>query len=342
MRRVIVDGMGGDHGPGVVVAGVLQAAKEYGVGVTLVSQSGAVESELSRHSFDPSTVRVLPAATSIGMRDSPSRALKRKDSSMRVAFDVLKAGEGDAVVSAGNSGAMMAIGMFVMGRLPGVDRPAILTVSPSLSGGTVLLDGGANTDCKPRQLAQFAQMGAIYAERILGVPRPRVGVLSNGEEDEKGNDLTREAIRELRATELNFTGHVEGRDIANGRVDVVVCDGFTGNVALKTMEGLGQFVSSVLKGAFRSSLPSRLGFLLCGRAIRRAYDRLDYAHYGGAPLIGLNGVAIVAHGGSSAKAIKNAVRVAAEAVSQDINGYIVNALDRAPQPRGQTDRPGHG
>lgn len=342
MRRVIVDGMGGDHGPGVVVAGALQAAKEYGVGVTLVSQSGAVESELSRHSFDPSTVRVLPAATSIGMRDSPSRALKRKDSSMRVAFDVLKAGEGDAVVSAGNSGAMMAIGMFVMGRLPGVDRPAILTVSPSLSGGTVLLDGGANTDCKPRQLAQFAQMGAIYAERILGVPRPRVGVLSNGEEDEKGNDLTREAIRELRATELNFTGHVEGRDIANGRVDVVVCDGFTGNVALKTMEGLGQFVSSVLKGAFRSSLPSRLGFLLCGRAIRRAYDRLDYAHYGGAPLIGLNGVAIVAHGGSSAKAIKNAVRVAAEAVSQDINGYIVNALDRAPQPRGQTDRPGHG
>ena len=324
------------------MAGALQAAKEYGVGVTLVSQSGAVESELSRHSFDPSTVRVLPAATSIGMRDSPSRALKRKDSSMRVAFDVLKAGEGDAVVSAGNSGAMMAIGMFVMGRLPGVDRPAILTVSPSLSGGTVLLDGGANTDCKPRQLAQFAQMGAIYAERILGVPRPRVGVLSNGEEDEKGNDLTREAIRELRATELNFTGHVEGRDIANGRVDVVVCDGFTGNVALKTMEGLVQFVSSVLKGAFRSSLPSRLGFLLCGRAIRRAYDRLDYAHYGGAPLIGLNGVAIVAHGGSSAKAIKNAVRVAAEAVSQDINGYIVNALDRAPQPRGQTDRPGHG
>lgn len=342
MRRVIVDGMGGDHGPGVVVAGALQAAKEYGVGITLVSQSGAVESELSRHSFDPSTVRVLSAATSIGMRDSPSRALKRKDSSMRVAFDGLKAGEGDAVVSAGNSGAMMAIGMFVMGRLPGVDRPAILTVSPSLSGGTVLLDGGANTDCKPRQLAQFAQMGAIYAERILGVPRPRVGILSNGEEDEKGNDLTREAIRELRATELHFAGHVEGRDIANGRVDVVVCDGFTGNVALKTMEGLGEFVSSVLKEAFRSNLPSRLGFLLCGRAIRRAYDRLDYAHYGGAPLIGLNGVAIVAHGGSSAKAIKNAVRVAAEAVSQDINGYIVNALDRAPQPRGQTDRPGHG
>lgn len=342
MRRVIVDGMGGDHGPGVVVAGALQAAKEYGVGITLVSQSGAVESELSRHSFDPSTVRVLSAATSIGMRDSPSRALKRKDSSMRVAFDGLKAGEGDAVVSAGNSGAMMAIGMFVMGRLPGVDRPAILTVSPSLSGGTVLLDGGANTDCKPRQLAQFAQMGAIYAERILGVPRPRVGILSNGEEDEKGNDLTREAIRELRATELHFAGHVEGRDIANGRVDVVVCDGFTGNVALKTMEGLGEFVSSVLKEAFRSNLPSRLGFLLCGRAIRRAYDRLDYAHYGGAPLIGLNGVAIVAHGGSSAKAIKNAVRVAAEAVSQDINGYIVNALDRAPRPRGQTDLPGHG
>ena len=328
MRRIIVDAMGGDHGPGVVVAGALQAVDEYGVEITLVSQSDAVESELSRHKFNPSAVRVVPAATSIDMHASPTRALKQKDSSMRVAFDRLKAGEGDAVVSAGNSGAMMAIGMFVLGRLPGVDRPAILTVSPSLSGGTVLLDGGANTDCKPRQLEQFAHMGAIYAEKILGTSNPRVGVLSNGEEDGKGNDLTREAVRELRSAGLNFVGHVEGRDITNGRVNVVVCDGFTGNVALKTMEGLGQFVSTVLKSAFRKSLLSRVGYLLCRRAIAQAYDRVDYAHYGGAPLVGLNGVAIVAHGGSSARAIKNAVRVAAEAVSQDINGYIVNALNR--------------
>ncbi len=320
--------MGGDHGPGVVVAGALQAADEYGVEIALVSESDAVESELSRHKFNPSAVSVLPAATSIDMHESPARALKQKGSSMRVAFDRLKAGEGDAVVSAGNSGAMMAIGMFVLGRLPGVDRPAILTVTPSVSGGTVLLDGGANTDCKPRQLEQFAHMGAIYAEKILGIPGPRVGVLSNGEEDEKGNELTRETVRELRSAGLNFVGHVEGRDITNGRVNVVVCDGFTGNVALKTMEGLGQFVSTVLKGAFRSSLFSRVGYLLSRRAIARAYDRLDYAHYGGAPLVGLNGVAIVAHGGSSAKAIKNAVRVAAEAVSQDINGYIVNAVNR--------------
>lgn len=328
MRRIIVDAMGGDHGPGVVVAGALQAADEYGVEITLVSESDAVEAELSRRKSDPSAVRVLPAATTIDMHDSPTRALKRKDSSMRVAFDCLKAGEGDAVVSAGNSGAMLAIGMFVLGRLPGVDRPAILAVSPSLSGGTVLLDGGANTECKPRQLGQFAHMGAIYAERILGIPNPRVGILSNGEEDEKGNELTREAVRELRGAGLNFVGHVEGRDIANGRVNVVVCDGFTGNVALKTMEGLGQFVSTVLKEAFRSSLLSRVGYLLSRGAMTRAYDRLDYAHYGGAPLVGLNGVAIVAHGGSSARAIKNAVRVAAEAVSQDINGFIVSALNR--------------
>lgn len=318
--------MGGDHGPGVVVEGALQAAEEYGVEIALVSQSDAVESELSRRRYNRSAVSVLPAASSIDMHDSPSRALKQKDSSMRVAFDRLKAGDGDAVVSAGNSGAMMAIGIFVLGRLPGVDRPAILTVTPSLSGGTVLLDGGANTDCKPRQLVQFAHMGAIYAQKILGISAPSVGVLSNGEEDGKGNDLTREAVRELRSTELNFMGHVEGRDITNGRVNVVVCDGFTGNVALKTMEGLGQFVSSVLKGAFRSGLSSRLGFLLSRGAIMGAYDRLDYARYGGAPLIGLNGVAIVAHGGSSATAIKNAVRVAAEAVSQDINGDIVSAL----------------
>ncbi len=324
---MIVDAMGGDHGPGVVVRGALRAAEEYGVAITLVSASDAVESELSRHSFDASVVRVVPAASSIDMRASPSRALKQKDASMRVAFERLKAGEGDALVSAGNSGAMLAIGMFVLGRLPGVDRPAILTVGPSLSGGTVLLDGGANTDCKPRQLVQFAHMGAIYAEKILGIASPRVGILSNGEEDGKGNDLTREAVRELRSTGLNFMGHVEGRDITNGRAHVVVCDGFTGNVALKTMEGIGQFVSSVLKDAFRSSLSSRLGYLLCRGALGRAYDRLDYAHYGGAPLMGLNGVAIVAHGGSSAEAIKNAVRVASEAVSQDINGYIVNALE---------------
>ena len=326
MRRIIVDAMGGDHGPGVVVAGVLEAAEEYGVEVTLVSKGDAVESELSSRKHDPSAVRVVSAATFIDMRDSPSRALKQKDSSMRAAFDRLKAGEGDAVVSAGNSGAMLAIGMFVLGRLPGVDRPAILAVSPSLSGGTVLVDGGANTDCKPRQLVQFAHMGAIYAEKILGIARPRVGVLSNGEEESKGNDLTREALGELRGSDLNFVGYVEGRDITNGRVQVVVCDGFTGNVALKTMEGLGQFVSTVLKEAFRGSLSSRLGYLLSRGAIRRAYDRLDYAHYGGAPLIGLNGIAIVAHGGSSAKAIKNAVRVAAEAASQDINNDIVSAL----------------
>jgi len=319
--------MGGDHGPGVVVAGALQAVRKYGVEVTFVSVSDAVEAELSRHNFTPSAVRVLPAATSIDMHDSPTRALRQQHSSMRIAFEQLKAGKGDAVVSAGNSGAMLAIGMFVLGRLPEVDRPAILAVSPSISGGTVLLDGGANTDCKPRHLTQFAHMGAIYAEKILGISRPRVGILSNGEEDEKGNDLTRAAVRELRSTELNFVGHVEGRDITNGRVDVVVCDGFTGNVALKTIEGLGQFVSTSLKGAFRSSLLSRVGYLLCQRAMTRAYDRLDYAHYGGAPLVGLNGVAIVAHGGSSAKAIENAVRVAADAVSQNINGYIVNALN---------------
>ncbi len=326
MRRIIVDAMGGDHGPGVVVTGALEAAEEYGVGVTLVSQGDAVESELSNRKYDPSAVRVVSAATFIDMRDSPSRALKQKGSSMRAAFDRLKAGEGDAVVSAGNSGAMLAIGMFVLGRLPGVDRPAILAVSPSLSGGTVLVDGGANTDCKARQLVQFAHMGAIYAEKILGIARPRVGVLSNGEEESKGNDLTREALGELRGSELNFVGYVEGRDITNGRVQVVVCDGFTGNVALKTMEGLGQFVSTVLKEAFRGSLSSRLGYLLSRGAMRRAYDRLDYAHYGGAPLIGLNGIAIVAHGGSSATAIKNAVRVAAEAASQDINHDIVSAL----------------
>lgn len=325
MRRIAIDAMGGDHAPGVIVEGAVEAAREYEISVTLVGQEEAVRLELSRQSRTP-RVEVVHAAACVEMRDSPSKALKIKDSSLRVAFDLLKRGEVDAVVSAGNSGAMLALGMFVLGRLPCVDRPAILAVGPSESGRTVLIDGGANTDCKPRQLVQFAFMGSIYAEKILGIEKPRVGLLSNGEEDEKGTELTRSVARELRATGLNYVGYAEGRDITSGRVDVVVCDGFTGNVALKTMEGVGQLARNALRNSFQASWRSRLGYLLSRASIREGYGRLDYANYGGAPLIGLDGVAIVAHGGSSAKAVKNAIRVAGESVARDVNGGIVAAL----------------
>jgi glycerol-3-phosphate acyltransferase PlsX len=261
------------------------------------------------------------------MNESPSVALRKRDSSMKVAFELMKRGEAQAVVSAGNSGAMMAIGMLVLGVLPQVARPAILAVVPGTSKGTVIIDAGANVDCKPRQLLQFGIIGSVYAEHGLGIANPRVGVLSNGEEDSKGNELTRAASELLSAAPINFIGYVEGRDFFNGKVDVIVCDGFTGNVALKTIEGVATFAGQVLKTAFHKNLSSRLGYFMTRKSLRHAYRRLDYAEYGGARLLGLDGVAIVAHGGSTPLAIKNAIRVASESVSQDVNGHISATLE---------------
>jgi phosphate acyltransferase len=326
MLKVAVDAMGGDHAPQVVVEGALLAAQEFGVGLVLVGDQDAVNRELARHPTKPSSVQVVHAAQMITMHETPSAALKKKDSSLKVAFEMMKRGEVQAVVSAGNSGAMMATGMFVMGRLPQVARPAILIVVPSLSKGTVIIDAGANVDCKPHHLVQFAFMGAIYAEKVQQIDRPRVGVLSNGEEQGKGNDLTRAASEELSATMLNFIGYVEGRDVFNGKVDVIVCDGFTGNIALKTMEGAASFAGDVLKRAFQQSYSTRIAYLLSRNSLRQAYRRLDYAEYGGAPLLGLDGVGIVAHGGSNPRAIKNAIGAAKDAVQQDINGHISRAL----------------
>lgn len=325
MPKIAVDAMGGDHAPGVVVDGALLAAHELGVEIVLVGEKEAVEQELAQHPRT-SAVEVVPASQVITMHESPSSALRKKDSSMKVAFEMMKRGEVEAVVSAGNSGAMMATGMFVMGTLSEVARPAILIVVPSITGATVVVDAGANVDCKPGHLVQFGLMGSIYAERILGIKEPRVGVLSNGEEHGKGNDLTRAASEQLSATALNYIGYVEGRDIFNGKVDVIVCDGFTGNVALKTMEGMASFASEVLKSAFEKNLVNRIGYLLARRALGEAYRRLDYAEYGGAPLIGLDGVGIIAHGGSNPRAIKNAIRAARDEVEQDVNRHIVDVL----------------
>jgi glycerol-3-phosphate acyltransferase PlsX len=324
MPKIAVDAMGGDRAPGVVVEGAWRAAKDLGVEVVLVGEKQALERELSRLNADP--LEIIPASETVAMHESPTSALKKKDSSIKVAFDRMKSGEVQAVVSAGNSGAMMATGMFVVGRLAQVARPAILVVVPSAGKGTIVVDAGANVECKPYHLAQFGVMGAIYAERVLGIAKPRVGVLSNGEEDGKGTGLTRAASALLAESSLNYVGYVEGRDIFNATVDVIVCDGFTGNVALKTMEGVANFAGDVLKGAFQKNLSSRVGYLMTRKTLREAYRRLDYAEYGGAPLIGLDGVAIVAHGGSSPLAIKNAIRAARDAVEHDMNRHIMECL----------------
>lgn len=318
--------MGGDLAPRAVVEGALHAARELEVEIVLVGQKEEVEKELGRFPERPPFVEVLHAPEVVAMDESPSIALKKEDSSMKAAFSLMKRGEVRAVVGAGNSGAMMAIGMLTMGRLPGVDRPAILVVVPTPGRETVIIDAGANVDCKPHHLVQFAVMGAIYAERVLGIHRPRVGVLSNGEEECKGNDLTRAANKLIAATPLHHIGYVEGRDIFRETVDVVVCDGFTGNVTLKTIEGIASFFGVVMKDAFQQTLLSRLGFLLSRGPLRQAYGRFDHAEHGGAPLLGLEGVAIIAHGGSDARAIKNAIRVAKETVAQEVNRRIIEGL----------------
>jgi phosphate acyltransferase len=328
MLKIAIDAMGGDHAPAAVIEGSLLAAQELGVEILLVGQKEPVEQELARRDAASRFV-IVSAAQIIAMHESPSSALRKKDSSIKVAFEMMKRGEVDAVVSAGNSGAMMATGMFVMGTLSEVARPAILIVVPSRTKGTVIVDAGANVDCKPLQLVQFGFMGSIYAERVLGVVKPRVGVLSNGEEDGKGNELTRATSEQLSATSLNYIGYVEGRDFFNGSVDVIVCDGFTGNIALKTMEGAASFAGEVLKDAFQKNLSSRLGYLMSRRSLKHAYRRLDYAEYGGAPLIGLDGTAIIAHGGSNPHAIKNAIRAARDTVEQDVNRHITEVLGGA-------------
>ncbi len=327
MNRIAVDAMGGDLAPSSVVEGAVLAARELNVEIILVGRSDAVNRELEKHSVQNSPIRVVHASRAVAMDESPSSSVKMRDTSIKVAFQMMKRGEADAVISAGNSGAMMAAGMFIMGNLPYVERPAILVVLPTGPGkGPLLIDGGANTECKPRHLAQFAVMGSIYAENILQIDRPRVGVLSNGAEEGKGNDLTRSASELLQSTPLNCIGYVEGRDITRGEVDVVVCDGFTGNVVLKTMEGVASWVVKEFKGAFMSSTLGRIGLLLSKRSLRQAAIRMDYAEIGGAPLLGLDGVAIIAHGGSSPKAIKSAVRVADETVSHDVNRHIIEVL----------------
>ena len=333
MLKIAVDAMGGDHAPEAVVEGSLWAVRELGVDLVLVGRRDVVDHELSRHPTKVSSVEVVHASEMIAMDESPSSALKKRDSSMKIAFEMMKQEKVQAVVSAGNSGAMMATGMFVMGRLPEVARPAILIVVPGLSKGTVVIDAGANVDCKPHHLLQFAFMGAIYAEKVQGIADPRIGVLSNGEEERKGNELTRAASKELMGTSLNYIGYVEGRDVFNGKVDVIVCDGFTGNIALKTMEGVASFAGDVLKEAFQKNLATRMGYLMSRHSLREVYRRLDYAEYGGAPLLGLNGVGIVAHGGSSPRAIKNAIRAAKEAVQHDINGHISQVLGEAGDKR---------
>jgi glycerol-3-phosphate acyltransferase PlsX len=326
--NIAVDAMGGDFGPAVVVEGAVAACREFGLSVALVGDKAAIEREIVRLRAHDLSLAVRHASQVVGMAESPSQALRRKrDSSLRIAAELVKEGECQALVSAGNTGAAMAIGMFVLGVLTGVDRPAIAAALPSLSGYTILIDAGANVEPKPRQLFQFAVMGHVYSRDIIGKAHPRVGLLSVGEEEGKGNELTRETYDELRGSSLNFVGNVEGRDIYNGRCDVVVTDGFTGNVCLKVSESLAEMLTAMIREELSRDALSRAGAALSRRAFARLKKRVDYTEMGGAPLLGINGASIICHGASPVKAIKNGVRVAAEWVRNDVNEHIKTALE---------------
>src|SRR5271155_4660920 len=328
MTTIAVDAMGGDHAPRAEVEGAILAARELGVRILLVGIEATVRQELSRHGHRGLPIEIVNATDVIAMSDSPSQAFRRKkDSSVHVAAKLVRDGKADALVSMGNTGAVMTVARFVLGTLRSVDRPALAAAFPNMKEKvTVILDVGANVDSKPVQIEQFAVMGEIYYRTIWGVKRPRVAMLSIGEEEMKGNELTREASSRLRQTSLNFVGNVEGRDVFRGNVDVIVCDGFIGNVALKISEGLVEHIGGMLKKAIQSSLRSQLGDALSKSAFDDFRKRTDYSEYGGAPLLGVRGITIIGHGRSNPNAIKNAIRVATELCRSRVNEKIEQEL----------------
>jgi phosphate acyltransferase len=324
MIKIAVDAMGGDHSPQVEVDGAVQAASEFNVPIALVGQEPRLRELLAAHDTNGLTLEIVHASEVVTMEDSAAAAVRRKkDSSIRVAEQLLRDGAVSGVVSAGNTGAVMATAKLIAGTLPVVDRPALSTVLPTQKGKpAILLDVGANVDCKAHHLEQFAIMGDIYSRTIYGIRRPRIGLLSIGEEDSKGNELTKEVFKSLKRAPINFIGNVEGRDIFKGDVDVIVCDGFTGNVALKLSEGLIETFTAMLGQELQKTLSAKVGYIFAQNAFRQFKRRLDYSEYGGAPLLGIKGITIVCHGRSNANAIKNAIRVAHEFCKHNVNAVI--------------------
>lgn len=325
--RIALDVMGGDKAPYVNVEGAVLAAEELGLELVLVGDETAVRKELSRYETGNLKISLEGASEVIGMDESPLSAIrKKKDSSIVKAIRLLREGKVAAVVSAGNTGATVVTAKIHLATIPGVDRPAIATLMPTPKGPSVLLDVGANVDCRPKNLYQFAVMGSIYAEYILGKVNPRVGLLSIGHEGSKGNDLTKEAYRLLKNSSLNFAGNIEGRDIFGGRVEVIVCDGFIGNVVLKACESLAETLECSLRQELGKGFWTRLGVLFSKKAYRDFKKKVDYAERGGAPLLGAEGVCIISHGSSSPKAIKNALKMASEFVEHRVNEHIGKAI----------------
>ncbi len=312
MIRIAVDAMGGDHAPRVIVAGAIAAARRIGAALLLVGREDAIREELASHGGAGTLdIQVRHAPEVVAMDEPPTSALRSKSaSSIRVAAEAVARGDAAALFSAGNTGATVGAAHAAFGMLPGVDRPALATTIPTRTGAAVLLDSGATVECRPQHLLQFAIMGSVVARVALDTPDPRVALLSIGEEESKGNELTREAHRLLKESRLAFVGNVDARGLYSGQADVIVCDGFTGNVALKVSEGLAELVERLLRQELSRTFTMRMGYLLSRRAYGRFRRRIDYSEYGGAPLIGVNGLCVVGHGRSSSKAVRNGVTMA--------------------------------
>jgi glycerol-3-phosphate acyltransferase PlsX len=322
MVKIAVDTLGGDYAPEQIVEGALQAAELHGIASVLTGDERRLK-ELIGDRPGGSLLEIVHAPEAIGMHESPVEAVRRKkDSSLVAAARLVKEGQVSALVSAGSTGATLAAALFVIGRIKGVERPAITSLMPTLQGVSLIADVGANVDCRPSHLVQFAHMAAIYAEHVLGIHQPKVGLLNIGEEPGKGNALVKEVYEQLTGGPLNFIGNIEGRDIPRGHADVVICDGFVGNVVLKFAEGLGGALFDMLKEEFTANLAASLGALMLKPGLRRIKKRMDYTEYGGAPLLGVKGPVIVSHGSSNAKAIRNAIRVARDAAENNIVATI--------------------
>lgn len=328
---IAVDAMGGDDAPSAEVEGSLQAIREYGARVLLVGREDELAGELRKHGPAPPDIEIVHATEVVTMRDNPAKALRAKrNSSIRVAAEQVRQGRAQGLISAGNTGAVMATALTVIGRIPGVYRPAVAQIFPTLKGSwTLLLDVGANVDCSAEMLVQFAVMGDIYSRVLFGCENPRVGILSIGEEEHKGNELTGQATPLLKQQPLNFIGNVEGQDLYSGDADVIVCDGFTGNVALKVSEGLVATIKSMLRESLEATVVRQIGYGLAKGAFDDFRKRVDYTEYGGAPMLGVKGGTIICHGRSNANAIKNAIRVAIELEKGGINQKIEENLERS-------------
>jgi len=329
--RIAVDAMGGDFGPKATVPGALQAARDLGVDILLVGLESAIRRELGRHEPQASRLTIVDAPEEIGMGEGILSFRKKKASSIRVGAQLVKDARADGFVSMGNTGAVVYISRDVLGALKGVDRPALALLVPGVDGQTLLLDVGANANCQPHNLVQFALMGKIFMEAVVGLKDPRIGLMSIGEEKGKGNDLVKEAFDRLQVAPLRFIGNVEGKDLFSGAADVVVSDGFTGNVALKVTEGVVQSVMSMARHEITKNIFAKLGYLLMKRHLKKIYKKVDYSEYGGAQLLGVDGVCIIGHGRSNPTAVKNAIALAREFVANHVQEKIQAEILRYEQ-----------